>query len=470
MITSPRALQRLEDKPYTIQNVINPQQFVVDRPLVRPYNISPQFTATQDVFYYITNNTKTIPTMYQSKDLNVTRSPLAVNPRVLCYNGLRPCNPYYVQYTPTIPAGTTQYAYYSGDTSSMYYYSSSYYPYVSHIYDSTNFDTLFAEPNGVFFNVTNYPSGNLFNYWQNTVYEITDEESKLVNCTMNLNSIDIANLDFSNTIQVGNTYYRVNQIIDYNPDPSTETQVELVRLPFQQYASNVQITQSYTGSAIYTSSISASLNQYVSSSITGIQINGFNVVYTGTGSNFTLSGSEHGLFRSNQIGNWPIKILLNSSSSIHDTIFVTDGIANYTGSISFTGSGYVLTNKTFSTSSIVSVFISGSTNATASAPMIATIINGTEGKIVQVLNIAGWNPSNSAPAFTTVSHSYSPFNNSIGVQFTATSSLASTLYLKKNGVTLQTIGMLAHNGATQIFSSQSFASGDQLLIDWEDNS
>lgn len=278
---------------YTIIFVINPQSFMVDRDVTRFGEVDATYYAKADPFLYQAFNDKIIPAIYQTSDQNITRKPLKVNPRILYYSGLIDCNPYYVQYTP-IQSTSGLTALYPADT---YFFSANTYPLCSHLNYSVSDvtsplnDLLFFTPSKTFFPVTHYPTDNMFNnFFENQIDEITDKDAKMLTGKFKLNSIDIANRDLSDTIFINGTNYRVNEIIDYKPDDSVLTQVELIRQPFQEYkTATIKLINSLSGTSEIDLSISGNSGSMV------IQIPSFMSGSSSTTTTGTLRGVPFGM-------------------------------------------------------------------------------------------------------------------------------------------------------------------------------
>jgi hypothetical protein len=62
------------------------------------------------------------------------------------------------------------------------------------------------------------------------VIEITNKDSKLMTAMFYLEPLDIMNLDFRDQIQIDNSYWRINEIKDYNPFKEQLTKVELFKV------------------------------------------------------------------------------------------------------------------------------------------------------------------------------------------------------------------------------------------------
>jgi hypothetical protein len=76
-----------------------------------------------------------------------------------------------------------------------------------------------------------YTNANLFNvFHRNHIIEITNKDSKLMTAMFYLEPLDIMNLDFRDQIQIDNSYWRINEIKDYNPFKEQLTKVELFKV------------------------------------------------------------------------------------------------------------------------------------------------------------------------------------------------------------------------------------------------
>jgi len=149
--------------------------------------------------------------------------PLAHNIRIVYYGGLKNSGNAW-SYT-----GAS-----SGTTSELTY------PYCGHVDDplTPTVDLNFDYPKEVYYTYISayYTTNNLYNArYSRFINEITDKDSKLVTCYINLNEIDILNFTFRNKIFInhpiyGGTYFIVNKISDYDPLEFKPTKVELLKL------------------------------------------------------------------------------------------------------------------------------------------------------------------------------------------------------------------------------------------------
>jgi hypothetical protein len=87
---------------------------------------------------------------------------------------------------------------------------------------------------GSFYENFNDTINNLFyNYWQETMTNLSDKNNRIVTAYFYLNSVDISQFYFSDLIyfRVNNMegYYRINKISNYDPSHSRSTKVELIK-------------------------------------------------------------------------------------------------------------------------------------------------------------------------------------------------------------------------------------------------
>lgn len=86
------------------------------------------------------------------------------------------------------------------------------------------------------------PSATIFSrYWQNYISEIYDANNKVMTCYVLLTPDDMANFSFKNFININNTLWHVNQIIDYNPVSLQPTKVELMQVSSRDAIENAYV-------------------------------------------------------------------------------------------------------------------------------------------------------------------------------------------------------------------------------------
>jgi hypothetical protein len=138
------------------------------------------------------------------------------NIRILYYGGLKETTTGW-SYTSTVSGNSTE----------------TEYPYCGHLDDvvEPTFDLSFGVPSELYYNATAYTNNNLFNkYHKKFIEEITDKDSKLITCYLNLTPVDICNLDFRNQFYIDGILLRLNKIIDYNPLANTSTKCEFIKI------------------------------------------------------------------------------------------------------------------------------------------------------------------------------------------------------------------------------------------------
>ena len=92
-------------------------------------------------------------------------------------------------------------------------------------------DINFGAPKEIFYSSDNYTNNNLFNVFYDTyMAEITNKNSKLLSCSILLNTIDIFNLDFSKYIWIDGSLFRLNKIMGYNPMEYNTTKISLLKV------------------------------------------------------------------------------------------------------------------------------------------------------------------------------------------------------------------------------------------------
>jgi hypothetical protein len=106
-------------------------------------------------------------------------------------------------------------------------------PYAGHLDDpnTPTIDICFGTPQEVYFAITSYPSANLGNtYYSDFFDSITDKDSKLLQGYFYLTPLDINNLEFNSLIKVGNHYFRIQKIEQYNPYANGLCLVTLIKI------------------------------------------------------------------------------------------------------------------------------------------------------------------------------------------------------------------------------------------------
>lgn len=176
-----------------------------------PFSATPSVQAALNQFI--------LPTIVKENPVDFPSGNVFVgNPRILYYGGMK----------------NTTTAWELFDTGG-FSVTNSQYPFASHIDDPVlpTLDILFDAPKQVYFyiNPDNYTDNNLYNiYYSKFIEEITDKNSKLVTVYMYLTAYDIQKFDFKNSFYLLNHAFKVNRIIDFNPNTPDVTKVELVKM------------------------------------------------------------------------------------------------------------------------------------------------------------------------------------------------------------------------------------------------
>jgi hypothetical protein len=114
------------------------------------------------------------------------------------------------------------------------------YLYAGHFNDpyTPTIDINYAIPSLLYYQPTNIDNitVNLFTlYWIQYMYEIIDQDSRLLIANFRLNEQDINQLDFSKLIYIQGVLYRLNKIIDYNATRRDTCKVELLKVINKNY-------------------------------------------------------------------------------------------------------------------------------------------------------------------------------------------------------------------------------------------
>lgn len=160
-----------------------------------------------------------MPRIFQTEN-NGNIKPYASNIRILYYGGLR--NITGQQWNHVGASATTAY---------------NNYPYCGHLDDPFNptFDLNFGVVKEVYYDdlytTLNWTDANLYNeYHKKLIEEITDSNSILFTGMYWLRAKDVYDFDFRNNYYFLNAYWRLNKVIDYNPNEYSLTKCEFVKL------------------------------------------------------------------------------------------------------------------------------------------------------------------------------------------------------------------------------------------------
>jgi len=168
-------------------------------------------------------------------DTNNALKPIKVKPRILFTKKIQTPNKFFTITDYPTQAGVAQYEYvYAG------------------MYDDPTDPTYsleFGNSNVLYYNTSICcPNNNLVNqFYLSTLNDITDVNSKLLEAYFHLTPSDINQFDFRDIILIDNSYWRVNTIVDYNPNAIDKTtKVILYKLNYLDifYGNNKEVALS----------------------------------------------------------------------------------------------------------------------------------------------------------------------------------------------------------------------------------
>jgi hypothetical protein len=147
-------------------------------------------------------------------------SPFKGSPRIFMYNGLKNGSWRLANDVNYDPSNSGTYQDYTN------------YPQLNHLWDlaAANFDLNFGIPATVYWSATNYTNNNLWKRHERFIRELTGRDSKLWQLYMKWTDDEIAQLDFARPIEIDGVIYRLNKIVDFDPDKDETTMTELVKI------------------------------------------------------------------------------------------------------------------------------------------------------------------------------------------------------------------------------------------------
>jgi hypothetical protein len=165
------------------------------------------------------DNDRIYPEIFKTDSAN-NKVQMDSNIRILYYGGLKPTNNSWL-HTSTIVADVTRIDY----------------PYAGHLDDAYNptIDLNFGLTKEVYYSgnfatVNGTIAGLVNRYYFNYINEISNENSKIVTAYFNLNAVDINELSFKKQYYFNGSYYRLQQVIDYNPVDRQLTKCVFIKL------------------------------------------------------------------------------------------------------------------------------------------------------------------------------------------------------------------------------------------------
>jgi len=106
------------------------------------------------------------------------------------------------------------------------------YPYLGHLDrpKDPRYDLNFGQIEGLYYPTNNITIANLFNtYYKRQMDELLDPNARLVTYNILLTPKDINEFRFNDNIFIKGSYYFVNKILDYSPNETLLTKVELIK-------------------------------------------------------------------------------------------------------------------------------------------------------------------------------------------------------------------------------------------------
>lgn len=216
-------------EPFGTKTLNIDNDFVTSERLIEPiFSATPSFRALNAV------QLRLIPQIINEQ----TRQPIASNIRLISYYGTKSTSSW--GFTSTLASTSVQ----------------SVYPFAGMVDDADNptFDLSFDTPNEIYWsmNQANYTNNNLYNaYYSKMFSEITDQDSKLVECEVFLTAQDILNINFAKKIFIDDTYYILNKIIDADRVNTSLVKCELLKLKFgTPFIASTGVGNSYNNSNV----------------------------------------------------------------------------------------------------------------------------------------------------------------------------------------------------------------------------
>ena len=127
------------------------------------------------------------------------------------------------------------------------------YPYLGHFNNPQNpsYDINFGQTNGLYYLEETVTNDNLYSvYWENFINELFDKDSRIITASFYLTPFDIADFRFNDNIYIGDQYYKVNKILNYDPTKEALVKIELIKskyITIPRAFSNVKPSLPITG-------------------------------------------------------------------------------------------------------------------------------------------------------------------------------------------------------------------------------
>lgn len=188
------------------------------------------------------DHTYTVPSTFQTGE-RVYQLPFAqslpqvytspfVRPRIVSFDGIN-AKPFKGKPRVYVWNGLKSGAWRLEDSDHLAWSDLTTYPCVHHFdnYENPTFDLNWGLPLSLRYPNNIVTTSNLYTvYHQKFLKEITGKDSKIVSLYAKLNSNHIFNLDFSKLIMWNGVLFKLNEIKDFDPNVTTSTQIELIRI------------------------------------------------------------------------------------------------------------------------------------------------------------------------------------------------------------------------------------------------
>lgn len=98
-------------------------------------------------------------------------------------------------------------------------------------HDGPFYGLNFDNPKQLYWSYPGLPNNNIFNMFHRSyLEEISDKNSRVVTCYVNLTANQVSNLDFRRFVRIDGHLFRLNKVVDYDSISARTTKVELIRV------------------------------------------------------------------------------------------------------------------------------------------------------------------------------------------------------------------------------------------------
>ena len=132
------------------------------------------------------------------------------------------------------------------------------YPYAGHLDNPYNptFDLNWGLPRQIYYDFSygnkftlNYPNSNCYNiYWKKYIEEITDKNSRILECYLALRPYDYAELSFRKNYYIDGAYWRLLKVTDFDGNSESTTKCEFLKVePKDAFVGTIEPSQGGIG-------------------------------------------------------------------------------------------------------------------------------------------------------------------------------------------------------------------------------